>query len=188
MLAQMKDLAKEQVKAAVGPLIDPVKALVSPNSPMSIEGLKEKAKEAVTAQGEQMKTELEGTVQTMLDEKLAAAGVPGTPANEGEVSNAAEEARTEIENSENENQGGGGYEIVTLSSPVEEPLFVCYQSGKPVYFTNSSRGLNILPLHGDMEARYTVKNRGKKRKAPTKKASKKSSKKRSKKNSRKRRT
>jgi PPE-repeat protein len=82
---------------------------------------------------------------------------------------------------EGDQEGGSRrYEIVTLSSPIDEPLFVCYKSGKPVYFTNSSRGLNILPFHTDVGARY---------KAPAKKrkATKKSSKKRSKKLSRKRR-
>ena len=116
----------------------------------------------------------------------ASANANGDNSGNDNSSNAGNNNNSEpADNGEDAQEGGSRrYEIVTLSSPIDEPLFVCYQSGKPVYFTNSSRGLNILPLHSDMEARYTVKKTpkksSKKRKAPTKKASKK-------KNSRKRR-
>jgi hypothetical protein len=92
--------------------------------------------------------------------------------NNGESNNGEGNAEENAEENAGENQEGGSrrYEIVTLSSPIDEPLFVCYKSGKPVYFTNSSRGFNILPMHSKMEARF--KKSTKKRKV-TKKASKK---------------
>ena len=36
------------------------------------------------------------------------------------------------------------YELVTLSRPISDPLFVYYKSGKPVYFTKGSNGVRIL--------------------------------------------
>jgi hypothetical protein len=40
--------------------------------------------------------------------------------------------------------GGNRYELVTLSRPISDPLFVYYKSGKPVYFTRGSKGVQIL--------------------------------------------
>jgi len=36
------------------------------------------------------------------------------------------------------------YELVTLSRPVSDPLFVCFKSGKAVYFTRGAKGVTIL--------------------------------------------
>jgi len=172
----VKELAKQAAMDAVksNPLVKqatevvgPVKELVDPASPKSLGHLETTLKTAVAT-----------TVDKKVSESLAAAGVaPKNPADPNAVANAASDAANAANSGEGEgNSGeemeGGGrrYEIVTLSSPIDEPLFVCYKSGKPVYFTNSSRGLNILPMHGKMEARY--KKPTKKRKA-TKKSSKK---------------
>ena len=40
--------------------------------------------------------------------------------------------------------GRNKYELVTLSRPISDPLFVYYKSGKPVYFTKGSNGVRIL--------------------------------------------
>jgi len=177
----VKELAKQAAMDAVksNPLVKqatevvgPVKELVDPASPKSLGHLETTLKTAVAT-----------TVDKKVSESLAAAGVaPKNAADPNAVANAASDAANaansgegnsgEGEGNSGEEMEGGGrrYEIVTLSSPIDEPLFVCYKSGKPVYFTNSSRGLNILPMHGKMEARY--KKPTKKRKA-TKKSSKK---------------
>ena len=149
-------------------VVGPVKELVDPNSPKSLGHLEETLKTAVAE-----------TVDAKVAEAMGSAGVSPNAADPNAVANAASDAANEASNesgegnwsNEGEMEGGGRrYEIVTLSSPIDEPLFVCYKSGKPVYFTNSSRGFNILPMHGKMEARY--KKSTKKRKV-TKKSSKK---------------
>lgn len=183
----VKELAKQAAMNAIkaNPLVKqatevvgPVKELVDPASPKSLGHLETTLKTAVAT-----------TVDKKVSESLAAAGVaPKNAADPGEVANvAAAAANSAGEGNGGEGNGGEGnggesnggeemegggrrYEIVTLSSPIDEPLFVCYKSGKPVYFTNSSRGLNILPMHGKMKARY--KKPTKKRKH-TKKSSKK---------------
>jgi hypothetical protein len=40
--------------------------------------------------------------------------------------------------------GSAEYELVTLSKPVSDPLFVYYKSGKPIYFTRGKKGVTIL--------------------------------------------
>ena len=40
--------------------------------------------------------------------------------------------------------GSAKYELVTLSKPVSDPLFVYYKSGKPIYFTRGKKGVTIL--------------------------------------------
>jgi hypothetical protein len=172
----VKELAKQAAMDAIkaNPLVKqatevvgPVKELVDPASPKSLGHLEQTLKTAVAT-----------TVDKKVSESLAAAGVAPPTSDPNAVANAAADAANSAgdgnsgEGNGGEEMGGGGrrYEIVTLSSPIDEPLFVCYKSGKPVYFTNSSRGLNILPMHGKMEARY--KKPSKKRKA-TKKSSKK---------------
>jgi len=178
----VKELAKQAAMDAIkaNPLVKqatevvgPVKELVDPASPKSLGHLETTLKTAVAT-----------TVDKKVSESLAAAGVaPKNAADPGEVANAAAAAANSAgegnggegnsgESNGGEEMEGGGrrYEIVTLSSPIDEPLFVCYKSGKPVYFTNSSRGLNILPMNGKMESRY--KKPTKKRKH-TKKSSKK---------------
>ena len=40
--------------------------------------------------------------------------------------------------------GGNRYELVTISRPISDPLFVYYKSGKPVYFTEGPNGVRIL--------------------------------------------
>jgi hypothetical protein len=155
-------------------VVGPVKALVDPASPTSLGHLEQTLKTAVAE-----------TVNAKVSQSLAAAGVAPTATDPNAVADAASDAANAVSsedpgnggNSGNgEDMGGGGrrYEIVTLSSPIDEPLFVCYKSGKPVYFTNSSRGINILSMHNEMEARYKkpAKKSTKKRKA-TKKSSKK---------------
>lgn len=64
-------------------------------------------------------------------------------------------------NSDNNSQEGGGprYEIVTLSSPIYDPLYVCYKSGHPVYFTRSAKGIQILPNHKDIDSRFLPKEK-----------------------------
>jgi hypothetical protein len=61
--------------------------------------------------------------------------------------------------SANNSQEGGAprYEIVTLSSPIYDPLYVCYKSGHPIYFTRSAKGVQILPNHKDIHSRFLPK-------------------------------
>jgi hypothetical protein len=40
--------------------------------------------------------------------------------------------------------GSAEYELVTLSKPVSDPLFVHYKGGKPTYFTRGAKGVTIL--------------------------------------------
>ena len=195
--AAMKAIQENPLVKQATEVVGPVKALVDPESPKSLGHLQET-----------LKTAVKETVDTKVASSLAAAGISPDMANPDAVAAAAARAAAAAGNSgENSGEGGensggneggnnsggneggnegdqegGGrrYEIVTLSSPIDEPLFVCYKSGKPVYFTNSSRGLNILPFHTDIEARY-------KKPAKKRKTTKKSSKKHSKKLSRKRR-
>ena len=77
---------------------------------------------------------------------------PNTESNNTE-SNDPESNNSESNNSENANAAGGGrrrssgsteYELVTLSRPVSDPLFVCFKSGKAVYFTRGAKGVRIL--------------------------------------------
>jgi hypothetical protein len=73
------------------------------------------------------------------------------PESNNSESNNTESNDPESNNSENANAAGGGrssgsteYELVTLSRPVSDPLFVCFKSGKAVYFTRGAKGVRIL--------------------------------------------
>lgn len=57
-----------------------------------------------------------------------------------------------------EKSGGGSaeYELVTLSKPVSDPLFVYYKSGKPIYFTRGKKGVTILT---NRSSRHTTRRR-----------------------------
>ena len=110
-------------------------------------------------------------VQGVVDARLAKAGMPpiGTgsgPTDGNDPGPANTESNTEPSDPVNEDANvtasGGGrggayrkvttdriggsaeYELVTLSRPVSDPLFVCYKTGKPVYFTRGAKGVTIL--------------------------------------------
>jgi len=188
-------MANPLVKQATE-VVGPVRNLVDPASPKSLGHLQETLKTAIAetvdtkiASGLAAAGISPGAVDPSAVANAAAEAANGegnnaesnnegnnaesnNEGNNAESNNGEGNAEENAEENAGENQEGGSrrYEIVTLSSPIDEPLFVCYKSGKPVYFTNSSRGFNILPMHSKMEARF--KKSTKKRKV-TKKASKK---------------
>jgi hypothetical protein len=111
-------------------------------------------------------------VQGVVDAQLAKAGIPpiGTSATSGPTDGNDPGASNTENNTEpndpvnedpNVTASGGGrggayrkgtdrigdsaeYELVTLSRPVSDPLFVCFKSGKAVYFTRGAKGVTIL--------------------------------------------
>jgi hypothetical protein len=107
-------------------------------------------------------------VQGVVDAQLAKAGIPpiGTSATSGPTDgNDPVASNTEpndpVSEDPNVTASGGGrggayrkitdrigdsaeYELVTLSRPVSDPLFVCFKSGKAVYFTRGAKGVTIL--------------------------------------------
>jgi outer membrane murein-binding lipoprotein Lpp len=95
-----------------------------------------------------------------VNEALAAQGMePAAPssnssgAEEGEIN--AEEGENNAEEENNAEQEGGGprYEIVELTTPIKDPLFVYYMNGKAIYFTQNARGhVVILPMLSDLES------------------------------------
>jgi hypothetical protein len=81
-------------------------------------------------------------VQEKLDEaKAAQAGESEEGTNEeGEGGNAEQEG------------GGPRYEIVELTVPINDPLYVYYMEGKPIYFTQNAYGqILVLPMAADLE-------------------------------------
>jgi hypothetical protein len=78
-------------------------------------------------------------VDTQVQQSLATAGVsPDGIATEGSAT------------SEMGQTSGGGirYELVKLTVPVHEPLYVYYENGKPIYFTHNERDeATIIPIY-----------------------------------------
>jgi hypothetical protein len=74
-------------------------------------------------------------------------------AEEGEYNTEEGENNAEEENNAEQEGGGPRYEIVELTTPIKDPLFVYYMNGKAIYFTQNARGhVVILPMLSDLES------------------------------------
>jgi len=114
-----------------------------------------------------------------VNEALAAKGME--PVAPSTSASGAEEGANNAEEENNSEQEGGGprYEIVELTTPIKDPLFVYYMNGKGIYFTQNARGhITILPMLSDLESiaeylpyKYTKKTIRIQKPGRTKKAS-----------------
>ena len=148
-------------------------------------GKMENLKTTVTTLPDQAVAAVKTAAKEQVEQSLAAQGLEvknaGTEGNNEseEETNESEEGNNESAE-ENENQEGGGprYEIVQLTMPVKDPLYVYYIKKKPVYFTQNKYGkLTILSTASSLHptTRYSsYTNTKKKRRGVSKKAAKRS--------------
>ena len=175
---------KEGLSSLKTTLVDSVKLAAADASATAVKNALDKAGVAATNTAESLQNSISKAAENAQEKAEGLANETASENNSKNSGNENENAGNENENSGNEggnnaNAGGGHkYEVVTLSSPIYEPLFVCYESGKPVYFTKNSKGITILKLHDNIEARYKPPPPAvKKKKVLTKKKKKKSKKK-----------
>ena len=188
---------KEGLSSLKTTLVDSVKLAAADASATAVKNALDKAGVAATNTAESLQNSISKAAENAqekaegLANETASENNSENSGNGNENGNENENAGNENENAGNENEnagneggnnanagGGHKYEVVTLSSPIYEPLFVCYESGKPVYFTKNSKGITILKLHDNIEARYRAPPPAvKKKKVLTKKKKKKSKKK-----------
>jgi hypothetical protein len=135
---------------------------------------------------DQVKTTVDSTVKSTVAKSLSAAGItPGYGAaaaaptsGYGATTSSYGEAPTETE----AQSGGAKYEMVELSEKVEDPLYVYYDNGKPIYFTHNSR--DEVKIYTGARHKHTKKMKNQKpavRSKATKKVNKKGARKQSRK-------
>ena len=73
--------------------------------------------------------------------------------------------------------GGNKYEMVELTTPVDDPLYVIYEDGRATYFTYNGKDVVILPFYSEIESTPQMGHKLSKKKKVQKKAPKKAPKK-----------